>query len=391
MLDLSKVMQQIAEMAAEGQLVADHMTKRFDLAMARLQLESCHLSAFVDKLGSSKTSWLLAGIHESLASTFALPVLPKQFTVVAADGSQIASSHHEVVPAYLINIATIVLHYGTGERAALRSTPTVFYRDEDLYIDFGGQRVQVVGDILGMRRTLMEFQSLAQQALGAHASGHRTCAMADGSLILWQLESKPQDYQQASREEFLSYLEQMRQRRIPVCGYISRPRSRDVLNTLRVGLCPEVAPNCDRCPYTHLPRLPCAEIEGISDRRLFAQLLQPGERTQVFDSSSRILSSYGEHRIGFFYLHVGSEIVRIEVPYWVASDPELLHLVHAVAYDQADKGMGYPVTLAEAHQHAVVRGADRDLFYDMITTILLRRGVHTAMSPKNLRKRRMTV
>jgi hypothetical protein len=215
--------------------------------------------------------------------------------------------------------------------------------------------------------------------------------MADGSLILWQLESKPQDYQQASRKEFLSYLEQMRQRRIPVCGYISRPRSRDVLNALRVGLCPETAPDCDRCPYTHLPQLPCAEIEGISDRRLFAQLLQPGERTQVFDSSSRILASYGEHRIGFFYLHVGSEIVRIEVPRWVASDPGLLNLVHAVAYDQADKGMGYPVTLAEAHQHAVVRGTDRDLFYDMITTILLRRGVRTAISPKNLHKRRMTV
>ena len=50
---------------------------------------------------------------------------------------------------------------------------------------------------------------------------------------------------------------------IPVAGYISRPRSRDVVNALRVGLCPETAPNCDRCPYKDLPKLPCAEIEGI--------------------------------------------------------------------------------------------------------------------------------
>jgi hypothetical protein len=38
-----------------------------------------------------------------------------------------------------------------------------------------------------------------------------------------------------------------------------------------------------------------------------------------------------------------------------------------------------------------VRGAERDLFYEMVTTVLLRRGVRAAISPKNLRKRRMTV
>jgi hypothetical protein len=164
-----------------------------------------------------------------------------------------------------------------------------------------------------------------------------------------------------------------------------------VLNTLRVGLCPETAPHCDRCPYTDLPRLPCAEIEGLSDRQLFESLLQPGERTAVFESRSRILEDYGVHRIVFFYLHVGTEIVRVEVPQWVAASPMLLDLVHAVAYDQAQKGMGYPIALAEAHQHAVVRGAERDLFYEMVTAVLLRRGMRAAISPKNLGKRRMTV
>jgi hypothetical protein len=62
-----------------------------------------------------------------------------------------------------------------------------------------------------------------------------------------------------------------------------------------------------------------------------------------------------------------------------------------VAYDQAHKGGGYPVALAEAHQHAVVRGVERDLFYQMITMVLVRRGMRADMSPKNLQKRRMTV
>lgn len=391
MLDLAKVSQQISRMAMEHQLGADDMFKRLDKALGQLSLESGRLPAFMRKLQASKTSWLVAGVRESLEKTYPLPPRPLAITVVASDGSQITPSHHEVVSAFLLNISTVVLHYGTGERAELTSTPTLFFRDEDLYMDYGGQRVQVAGDLLGMRRTLMEFQALLRQATQAHHSGHRTCALSDGSLILWQLEGKPSDYQQTSLENYLGSLEQARQQHIPVAGYISRPRSRDVLNALRVGLCPETVSNCDRCPYTDLPRLPCAEIEGPSDRRLFETLLQPGERTAVFDSRSRILDAYGVHRIAFFYLHVGVEVVRIEIPHWVAASPTLLDLVHAVAYDQAQKGMGYPVALAEAHQQAVVRGAERDLFYEMVTTMLLRRGVQAALSPKNLRKRRMTV
>jgi NurA domain len=391
MLDLARVNQQITQMAVEGQLLAEDLRKRLELALRQLHLESTRLATFTDKLAMSKTSWLLAGIYESLECTYGLPARPQAFTVVAADGSQIAPSHHEVIPAFLLNIATVVLHYGTGERAEFSSTPTLFYREEDLYTAYGGQQVQVVGEIMGMRRTIMEFQSLLRQATTAQNSGHRTCALSDGSLILWQLEGKPDDYQQPILQHYLACLETARVHRIPVAGYISRPRSRDVINALRVGLCPETAPNCDRCPYTELPKLPCAEIDGLSDRSLFERLLQPGERTPVFTSASRILSAYGAHRIVFFYLHVGTEVARIEIPHWVATTPELLDFVHAVAYDQAQKGDGYPVALAEAHQHVVVRGAERDLFYEMVTAVLMQRGIRAALSPKNLRKRRMTV
>ena len=390
MLDLVEVNQQITKMATEDHLVADDMAERLALAVERLHLESARWQAFVDKLLMSKTSWLVATIHEPLNRTYGLPPRPETVTVVAADGSQIMPSHHEVVPAFLLNIATVVLNYGNGGGAAFTNTPSLFYRDEDLYLDYGGERVQVTGDLLGMRRTLMEFGSLVDQAVTAHSSG-AVCALSDGSLILWQLEGRPPDYQEATLTDYLACLDQGRQRGIPIIGYISRPRSRDVVNALRVGLCPEDAPNYDRCSYERDERPPCAQIEGLTDRRLFAKLLKVGERSQVFGSASRILNKYGAHRVGFFYLHVGSEIVRIELPQWVGTDAALLDLAHAVAYDQAQKGMGYPVALAEAHQQAVVRGAERDLFYDMVTAVFRQRGAAMAVSPKNLRKRRMTV
>lgn len=391
MLNLAKVSQQIAQMAAEDQLVSEDLSKRLDIALGQLHLESSRLAAFQEKLVASKTSWLLAGIDESLEQVYALPVDSQPVTVVATDGSQIAPSHHEVAAAFLVNISTVVLPYGSGARAELFSMPTLFYREEDLYIDYGGQRLQVTGEILGMRRTIMEFQSLMQRATAVLKDGHRTCALSDGSLILWQLEGKPQDYQHPTLSSYLACLETARQQHLPVAGYISRPRSRDVVNALRVGLCPEVVSNCDRCPYRELPQLPCADIAGLSDRMLFEPLLQPGERTPVFTSASRILEAYGQQRIDFFYLHVGTEVARIEIPRWVTTNPELLDLVHVVVYTQAQKGGGYPIALAEAHQQAVVRGAERDLFYEMVTTILVRRGMRAALSPKHLHKRRMTV
>ncbi len=391
MLDLAKVSQQVAHMAAEDQLVWEDQSKRLDIAIGRVKTESAQFSEFAHKLMVSKTSWLLAGLSEAPNQTYPLPTAPTAVTVVATDGSQIAPSHHEVASAFLVNVSSVVLPYGTGERAELSSAPTLFFKDEDLYLNYGGQRVQVTGEILGMRRGIMELEQLIEKATAAKRQDHPVCGLSDGSLIVWQLQGKPDDYQQPTLSQFLAGLESARQCGIPIAGYISRPRSRDVVNALRVGLCPETIPNCDRCPYTHLPQLPCADIEGLSDQRLFARLLEPGERTQVFSSSSQILEAYGVHRIGFFYLHVGTEVVRIEIPQWVEADPDLLDLVHAVAYTQAEKGSGYPISLAEAHQQAVVRGTERDMFYEMVTTVLVRRGMRAAISPKNMRKRRMTV
>ena len=53
----------------------------------------------------------------------------------------------------------------------------------------------------------------------------------------------------------------------------------------------------------------------------------------------------------------------MEIPEWVGRDSSLLELVHSVCIDQIRKGDGYPVALAEAHELAVVRGAERDVFF----------------------------
>ena len=98
-----------------------------------------------------------------------------------------------------------------------------------------------------------------------------------------------------------------------------------------------------------------------------------------------------DHYIHFFYLHVGAEIGRVEIPQWVAEDEELLDMVHACVYDQAEKGQGYPVTLSEAHERAVVRGADREAFYRVLRDMYVKNDIKTQVSTKSFKKRHASI
>jgi hypothetical protein len=220
-------------------------------------------------------------------------------------------------------------------------------------------------------------------------------ALSDGTLINWTLEGKPDDFKQPMMDQTVQAFDRFAEARVPVAGYISSPNSADVVNALRMGLCPEdTVPACELCPQRiHHPQAPpCAAIEGVLDRTLFGRVLRtPGERSVLFRSTSDILREYGRHRICFFYVNVGFEIARVEIPEWVAQDAPMLNLVHATVCDQVDKGKGYPIILAEAHEKAVVRSADRDLFYRLLSDSYVIGGMRSEISRKNMAKRRLMI
>ena len=88
---------------------------------------------------------------------------------------------------------------------------------------------------------------------------------------------------------------------------------------------------------------------------------------------------------------MGFEVARVEIPEWVAQDAKLLDLVHATVCDQVEKGKGYPIILSEAHEKAVVRGADRELFYRLLSDSYVISGVRSEVSRKNISKRRLLI
>ena len=381
-------------MVARLRAGTEERQKRLQRAMDVLHNQNGHLDLLKQKILTSKTTWLVAGLIESLDQHYQPPPTPTDFTVAATDGSHIDVDRNQPVRCYLINIGTIALHYGTTPDARLDSFPRLYSKDEELIITplgTKGREQPIEGTLLGIKRSIDECQHLADLVAGL-PQNNPTLALLDGTLILWGLEAYPEFVTEILLEKgFLNHLDDMRKlnsgSRLAVASYISFPRSTDVVNTLRLAICPHNPANCDHyCPPGKSRE--CDIIAGIRDWELFSSQLETGERSATFISQSSIIQKYyGKHHICFFYIKVDGEIARVEVPQWVAMDENLLNLTHALVLDQCRRGQGYPVVLSEAHEKAVVTGADRQEFWQLVETSLVDEHLPSLISAKSRSKR----
>jgi NurA-like 5'-3' nuclease len=99
------------------------------------------------------------------------------------------------------------------------------------------------------------------------------------------------------------------------------------------------------------------------------------------------MEKYGSHQVCFFYVKLDEEVARVEVPLWVADNKVLLDLVHSAIVDQCNRGFGYPVALSEAHEQAVVTGADREQFWNLVDRVLNEGNISLQHSLKQTSKR----
>lgn len=372
-LDLTRVAAQVGEMLSGLKAGLSQRQEHLDNAVATAKARSDDIDLLKKKLRDSRTTWLVADLVDGLARSYQAPPLPDDFTVLATDGSHIDVDRHRAARCFLINIGSVVLRYGNNPDAVLGNSPALFAGDEDTVISPPGEKGReqpIEGTLLGIRRDLDECVFLGELA-GQLPPGSDGLALIDGTLIHWGLEA----YADFVKERLLGsgfircfdeFRKLNRERKIPLASYISLPRSQDVVNTLRVALCPQAKLNTD----THCPQCTtrqCDAVARVRDRDVFSVLLKKGERSELFITTSKIVRErYAGHTVYFFYLNNGEEIARVEVPQWVAADDDLLGLAHALIMDQCERGHGYPVALSEAHEQAVVTGADRENFWTLV-------------------------
>ncbi|NJL89336.1 MAG: DNA double-strand break repair nuclease NurA [Coleofasciculaceae cyanobacterium SM2_1_6] len=393
MLDLSQLARQLPGISQH--LKSEATTSRLRLERARnllieIQPETDDFIAIQEEW-RDRLTFAVATPVESLDTRVDIDPPPPSHTIVATDGSQISPSHHEIAYCYLINVGRIVLHYGQSLHPILDSIPEVFYRQEDLYIS--QQWGIKTEEWMGYRRTVSETVMLVElsleiQNLLLRKSAAPLLALVDGSLIYWFLESLPPEARDTIIQPILAAWDQLAAAKIPLIGYISSSRSSESLNFLRLPACTFPTHNCVVNCAEKVQKLPCQIFDPLRDSNLWGSVLEPGQRSPLWRSSTKILDSYGQHRVYFCYLHVGSEIARIEMPEWVALDQELLGRSLSLVIAQVQKGYGYPVALAEAHNQAVVRGSDRSRFFSLLEQQMIKAGIkNVGVSYKESRKR----
>ncbi|MBT3363549.1 MAG: DNA double-strand break repair nuclease NurA [Chloroflexi bacterium] len=372
-LDFGEVAAQVDGMVSRIKTGQKDREQRLRYAIKVIsEVDTDPLKAKLERSAATCT-WMTAKVHEEVNRDYDVPDCPDDYSALATDGSHIDADRHIPVGCGLINIGNARITYGQNTSAQLTSEPTLHMEE-----------VVLAGNMLGLKRAVQECQSLAKMAEGT--SGPSVC-LVDGSFILWGITGQENvDYvQQLLKGGYLAALDKFRDLRLPLASYISFPRSTDVANALRVAICPFDTANCDKqCA----DEKKCDGLDGILDRDLFSSVLRTDQRSAIFSSRSKIIEKhYREHAIYFFYLNVGDEIARVEIPAYVAQNNDLLEAVHTMVLDQCRRGHGYPVVLMEAHEQAVLTGADREQFWRLVETMLEQNDLPASTSAKSLSKR----
>ena len=341
-------------------------------------------------------SWLTAGITEPLTTCVSPEPPPENYIVLAVDGSQIEIERDSPFDCYLINIGRVLIRYGDAPDAVIDSSLETYYRSEDLVL--GGRRrpgrEHVVGSsVIAAQRDTAEVNALADMAEKL-PEDIPAIGLLDGSLTQWRIAEGDNAAMPELRQEYLNALSRLHRvaesRQFAVASYISRPRAREVVSALRIAICPFDTPDCGlHCSDKAEGERPCDEVARVRDRDVLEDLLKiVGDRSGIFRNHADEVKGYGEHAPHFLYLKADLELARIEVPEWSLGRFDLLH---SLLWDQIGLGGGYPVSLAEAHEEAVVRGDDRELFRTLLEDEAARRGGMDFLSRKSTAKRQRSI
>lgn len=372
MLDYAALLKQLEE--AKMLLFADNQHAVSEIHTLFEQIASDPL--LYAKLRSASEGSSLAQWQGALNQVIPVVLDDRPYTVCSVDGSQIYPDKHQGTGCFLINTGLVHITYAsdhTKNRVVLRNRPQLFV-DGTLENDF-----IVSTELVNCRRQEWEFKQMLEYVptIVEQCAEKQQLFLFDGSLIFWHLDSKDVQLKHTFLTCYLMLLHQLYELKVPLAGYISLPKAKEFIALMRAALELKLISSED-------PTL----FDPFIDTTIANFFLQPATRTTVFKNNTPISREYPDHlRPHFFYIHVGYEIARIEIPGYIAIDEQAVDSIARLVLDQANKGRGYPVAIAEAHEQAVIKGADRELFYNLIYKLGNEYNHKFVLSQKSLKKR----
>lgn len=294
------------------------------------------------------------------------------YEVLAIDGSQVYPDRHTGMRCALINIGGITLSYeSAGSQACAFNTPFPFVPD-----GYGvGEHAAVLIDA---ERQARELECACERMCESKKQTViPSIVLFDGSLIFWQLAGNKM-IRDCYFKRYCAVLERLHAQRVLCAWYVSMPKNRELLDILNV--------------YCALIQQPGDFLKNCVDADVLEQWLVPYERTTMFVNNGMLAHDYPTAvHPHFYYIHSGAEVARVEIPSWIAHDEQLVTTITSVITDQCIKGDGYPVALAHAHEQAVIKRSDQEVFYRMMYRLSEQKRLPMRMSRKQLKKQSLGI
>lgn len=369
MLNRTQLLNQLSTI--QGSLFADY-SKEYDIAAQTWSI-IVNDEQFQARLSEASSPWLIPTWKNSLSEKYQSKSI-NDYIIIGVDGSQIYPDRHSGTLCSMVNVGTVLTSYEKeNTKCSLKSIPKVHL--------FSEQELHEAIDTINCERQELEFMYGLKCARESELK-QKPLVLFDGSLVFWHLENMESSLKDKYISRYIALLEKYYFHQIPIVGYISMPKNKELVNLVRMQL-------SDFSPSTNDGH---NAVNHVLDSHIVASYLKPYERTIIFEHHSPILEFYPKHlKPHFFYLHVGDEVVRIELPKWLTEVKPLVDYITTLIVDQAKKGYGYPIALSEAHEQAVIKGPDREFFYQMIDSMSKGHKQHVLSSLKLSKKRRVSV
>jgi len=289
--------------------------------------------------------------------------------VGAVDGSQIYSDKNYQIPLAVIQISRIFNRHSENMDYKQETDAAIITPDE-----FEAASVYSFGsEYVDARRFSMECDGIARLL----EEYKRIFVLLDGALVLSHINVLNRNTREIYLKAIMRLLDISERTRNPVIGYIDTTMPRDI--TLMMHF---------------LFKL---KKSKLADTHLFSNMLW-GERTAAFlcdrddrrgDEARSVLDNYGKFRneLAFFYMGTGNDIpARVEFPLWVYKEG-LVDKIADIIRAQCIIRCNYPDILMRAHDTAVIRTNEHDLFYGMLDNFCKVHGIRIRRSAKDFHKK----
>lgn len=350
----SRYAEQARNWLIENKTIAGQLNTLFNEAAC----DPVRLQQMIEFAQSSKSSLYLAKpLQEDPLLSYPVLALPKDYTLLTADGSQIVPNRHRPLQFGLINIGILTVSFGSGHAPEIKLISELLDYAKILREDGSFATEDDIALVRDLRERILIRDEITPELT------RPVLTVTDGPLDLFYRSDIQGKNAKAAQKEVFQLDQQMQQEGILSAGYIDKPGSSMLHNMLDIFK--EVEGNQDSEPNKY----------RVSDRLLLGNRINPGERSAVFEIISKHRGDAADRlRVAFFYLNVSTVkdhpwLARVEIPFWISQKPELVGLIHSALFADAQvlDSHPYPYSLHRAHELAVVKQAE----YEEIENLLL--------------------